>query len=227
MKGMIATRKTNLLAIWLLPLMLSACQSTDAVAKDSAASFGALLALMQDRISPDESIGGYALEISIGSDRFLWSRDFSSSVYDARLETDIMPFVEAGLDTSKLPEGMVHEGSLILGADFGNQTPGFEGEATPQKAFEQIAKYKRDSIKFYSSEDRYGIDLGDGHMFEWAKSLQTSDKDIVFVINPKPFTDAGADPNKIPGWTFAKAETGDAKGNAVQADRIIKAFHIQ
>lgn len=228
MKGTPVMRKPRLLALGLLlPLLLSACQSSGAVAKDSAASFAALLTAMPDRVSPDENIGVYALEISIGSDRFLWSRDFSKSIYDVWLETDILPFVEAGLDTAKLPEGMIHEGSLILGTDLSNQPPGFEGEATPQKAFEQIAKYKRDSIKFFSSEDRYGIDLGDGHMFEWAKNLQTSEKDIVFVLDPKPFADAGADPDKIPGWTFTKAETADAKGNAVQADRLVKAFHIQ
>jgi hypothetical protein len=222
-------RKARLLDLGLLlPLMLSACQSPDVVARDSAASFGTLLAAIPDRITPDDNIGGYALEAPDGSARFLWSQDFSrGSVYDVWLETDIMPFVEAGLDTAKLPEGVVHEGLIIVGADFGKQPPGYPGEATAQKAFEQIVKYKRDSIKYNKAADQYSIDLGGGHMFEWAGKFAENDKDIVFVLNPQPFTAAGTDPNKIPGWTFAKVEKVDGKGNTVQADMLLKPFNIQ
>ncbi len=39
--------------------------------------------------------------------------------------------------------------------------------------------------------------LGNGNMFEWAKDMQKNDKDIVFVLNPQPFIDAGVDPAKV------------------------------
>ncbi len=214
--------------LWILPLMLlSACQSLDVVARDSTASFDALIKAVPEDIMPDDNIGGYALEAPDGSARFLWSQDFSQSVYDAWLETDITPFVEAGLDTTRLPEDMVHEGLLIIGADFGNEPPSYSGEATPIKAYEQIVKYKRDNIGYHAALDHYGINLDGGHMFEWAKNLQTNDKDIVFVLSPQPFLDAGADPNKIPGWVFAKVETMEDKGNNVQVDKLLKPFNIQ
>ncbi len=218
-----------LLAFGILSLMaLPACQSPGVVARDSAASFDALVRAVPDRVTPDESIGGYALTAPDGSARFLWSKDYSQgSVYDAWLETDVMPFVEAGLNTGKLPEGMVHEGTLVVGADFGNQPPGYSGEPTPQKAYEQIVKYSGDSIGYYAAPDHYGIDLGGGHMFKWAKDLQTNDKDIVFVLDPKPFLDAGVDPDKIPGWLHTKVEIIDPKGIKVQADKLLKPFNLK
>lgn len=221
-------RKRRFFPFLILPLLvLSACQAPDVAARDSAASFDALLKAMPDYIMPDDSIGGYALEAPDGSARFLWSQDFNQSVYDAWLETDITPFVEAGLDTARLPEDMVHEGLLLLGADFGSEPPDYSGEATPQKAYEQIVKYRPDNIHYLPKSDHYGISLGGGHMFQWAKNLQTNDKDIVFVLDPQLLSSAGADPNKVPGWMLLKVETIDGKGNKVQADKLLKPFPIQ
>ena len=212
----------------LLPLALTACQGLDVVGNGSAASFDALIQAMPNRVMPDENIGGYALEAPDGSTRFLWSQDFSQdSVYDAWLETDITPFVEAGLQTGRLPEGMVHEGILVLGVDFGSNPPSYTGEPTPLKAYGEIIQSGRESIGYHAALDHYGVNLGGGHMFEWAKDMSANDKDIVFVLNPKPFADAGADPDKIPGWLHAKVDIMNAKGKRVQADKLLKPFNIQ
>ncbi len=221
-------QRKHLLALWFLLLLpLSACRSLDVVARDSTTSFEAIINGMPDRVVPDENIGGYALEAPDGSARFLWSNDFSNSAYDVWLETNIAPFVEAGLDTTRVPEDIIHEGLLVIGTDLGSKPPSYEGEATPMKAYGQIVQYSRDSIGYHAALDHYGISLGGGHMFEWAKDVQTNDKDIVFVLDPRPFADAGADPNAIPGWVFAKVETEDSKGNKVQTDKLLKAFNIQ
>ena len=224
------TIKKKLVCLLLvLPLfVITACQSLDVVGSGAKSSFDALSKAMPDGVTPEDAIGGYALTSPDASARFLWSRDFSKSpVYDAWLETDILPFVEAGLDTAKLPEGMVHEGLLVVGADVGSQAPGYTGEATPQKAFEQFVTYARDSIGYHDALAHYGISLGGGHMFEWAKDIKANDKDIVFVLDPAPFMAAGADPAKIPGWVFAKVDTMDDSGKKVQVDKLLKPFNIQ
>jgi hypothetical protein len=74
--------------------------------------------------------------------------------------------------------------------------------------------------------DHYGINLGDGNLFEWAKNLNTNDKDIVFVLNPEPFIKAGVDPNRIEGWIFAKVPVEDEKGRMIEVDKILKPFDL-
>ncbi len=215
------------IVIVVLSVLLNACQAPSASARDSIASFDALLKALPDHVGPDDSIGGYALESPDGSTRFLWSRDYSTSVYDAWLETDIMPFVEAGLDTTRLPEGIVHEGLLVMGADFGSNPPSYPGEATPLAAFGEIAKHKPDSLQYLKAPDHFVIDLGGGNLFEWASNIQAGDKDIVFVLDPLILSGAGVDPSKVPGWMFARVDTIDGKGNRVQADKLLKPFNIQ
>ena len=58
--------------------------------------------------------------------------------------------------------------------------------------------------------DHFGVKLGGGNMFEWAKDLeinvttkQAQDKDIVFVLSPEPLIAAGVDPQKVEGWLYS------------------------
>lgn len=88
-------------------------------------------------------------------------------------------------------------------------------------------KFQRVRIGYHEALDHYGIKLGNGNMFEWAKNMATNDKDIVFVLNPEPFIAAGADPSRIDGWIFAKVETKDDKGKPILADRLLKPFNLR
>jgi hypothetical protein len=75
--------------------------------------------------------------------------------------------------------------------------------------------------------DHYGISLGNGNMFEWAKDMTTNDKDIVFVLNPDPFITAGLDPNRVEGWVYAKVTVDDENGKPIQVDRLLKPFNLR
>ena len=63
-------------------------------------------------------------------------------------------------------------------------------------------------------------------MFEWAKDMGSNDKDIVFVLNPEPFIEAGADPEAIEGWIFGKVKVMDAKGRMIEADKLLKPYNL-
>jgi hypothetical protein len=75
--------------------------------------------------------------------------------------------------------------------------------------------------------DHYGVSLGDGNLFEWAKDMNANDKDIVFVLNPEPFIAAGADPARVSGWVFDKVTVDDENGKPVQVDKLLKPFEIR
>jgi hypothetical protein len=56
--------------------------------------------------------------------------------------------------------------------------------------------------------------------------MAANDKDIVFVLNPEPFINAGLDPARIDGWVFAKVTVDDANGKPVEVDKILKPFDL-
>lgn len=212
----------------ILILSLAACTSTDVVGIESVTSFEKVLTAMGDNVAEDEMNGGWALTSPDGSERFIWSKDYSSGQpHDLMLEFDAKPFVDAGLDVSKLPAGTLIEDKIMIGSNLGDEELTYDGEATPIASYEKIVELYRDRVKYHTDLDHYGVNAGDGNMFEWAKDMGTNDKDIVFVVDPKMFTDAGVDPSKVEGWVFAKVKVDDEDGKPIEVDKFLKPFSIQ
>jgi hypothetical protein len=221
-------KKISLVALLLAGLfILAACTSLDVVGTESVNSFEKLMAATTNLVSEDEMNGGWSLAAPDGSVRFIWSKDYSKSpLHDVMLELDATPFVNAGLDVSKLPAGMAYNNMLMVGTKLGNQAITYNGEATPLASFKKIVELKRENIKYHTALDHYGVNLGDG-AFEWAKDMSTNDKDIVFVLDPKMLIDAGVDPAKVEGWVFAKVKVDDANGKPIEVDKFLKPFSLQ
>uniref|UniRef100_UPI003221A392 hypothetical protein n=1 Tax=Acetoanaerobium noterae TaxID=745369 RepID=UPI003221A392 len=143
------------------------------------------------------------------------------------LEFASQPFINSGLDISKLPEGAIYGDKIILGTDLSDEKLTYNGEATPLDSYKKIVEKSRDSIGYHAALDHYGIDLENGNMFEWAKDISTNDKDIVFVLNPQMFIDAGVNPQEVEGWVFAKVETMDKDGKKIEVDKFLKPFDLK
>ena len=206
-------------------LIFTACSGTDVVGKVSVTSFDA--AIKASDVQVDEMYGGWSLNAPDGTARFIWSSDFkTSSPHDVMIETDAKPFLDAGLDASKLPAGMLVDNKIMVGQDLGDDAFPAEAKKTALASYEQIVKLSRQTIGYHEKLDHYGIDLGDGNKFEWAKDMSKNDKDIVFVLNPQMFIDAGVDPTKVTGWAFAKVEMKDDAGKTVQLDKFLKPFNL-
>lgn len=212
----------------MLALSFAGCASLDVVGKGSAASFETLLNAVPGGAQADEGNGGWSITAPDGSSRFIWSKDYSkSSLHDVMIEFDAQPFIDAGLDVAKLPDTVTYyENKLMVGTKLGADELRYDGEATPLASFEQIVKLYRSSVGYHSELDHYGIALANGNMFEWAKDMSANDKDIVFVLNPEPFLNAGVDPNAIEGWKFAKV-TVDVDGKPTEVDKILKPFDLK
>jgi len=215
------------LAMALLPL-LAACADTDVVGSESVNSFKEVLTAMDQNVSEDEMNGGWALISPDGTERFIWSRDYSSgNPHDVMLEFDAKPFLDAGLDPSKLAPGILAEDKIMVGSDLGDEELSYKGDATPLASYEKLVELYRDRIKYHADLDHYGVNVGDGNMFEWAKDMSTNDKDIVFVVDPAQLIDAGVDPEKVEGWVFAKVKVMDENGKPIEVDKFLKPFSIQ
>jgi hypothetical protein len=212
----------------LLSLAVVSCGKLDVVGKESVKSFSAILDKAPREIITDEMTGGWALFSPDGTTKFIWSKNYAESpLHDVMIVFEAQPFIDAGLDTNKLPENFtVFDDMIMVGTKLGQEVLEYTGEATPLASYEQIVKLKRSSVGYHGALDHYGVNLGDGNLFEWAKDMSTNDKDIVFVLNPEPFIAAGLDPARIEGWAFAKVTVDDANGKPVEVDKILKPFDL-
>jgi len=222
-------------------LAFSGCAATDVVGKVAGTSFKAVLDASKDRVSFMAEDGAWALASTAG-DEILLSTDFarnSSSAGgmadmdkpDAEFTFDAAPFIAAGLDIAKLPmaEGIkyeIEEGRFMLHFELGKDAFAADAAKSFNATFAEIVRTQRSRIGYHEKLDHYGIGLGNGNMFEWAKDMSKNDKDIVWVLNPEPFIAAGVDPAKIEGWVFAKVETKDDKGKVIFVDKLLKPFNI-
>lgn len=193
---------------------LTACAQTDVVAKTAVSSFSSILDLESDQVVTEES--GYALQSPSGLESFHLGENIAISF---KLE----PFVNAGLDIDLLPDYIETDGET-LSIKMKNEK--YAEENTAKDVFEEFVENNRDAIGYHAALDHYGVSLGNGNMFEWAKNTETNDKDIVFVLNPQPFIDAGVDVNKVEGWAFAKVEVME-DGKKVEVDKLLKPFDLQ
>lgn len=221
-------KKSILIPVLLVATVIFAgCTSQlDVVADKSISSFESVINELP--IEADSEDSSWILTAPDNSAKFLWSKDFSSTTdYDVKLEFDSQPFINAGLDISKLPEGAIYGDKIILGTDLSDEKSTYNGEATPLDSYKKIVEKSRDNIGYHAALDHYGIDLENGNMFEWAKDISTNDKDIVFVLNPQMFIDAGVNPQEVEGWVFAKVETMDKDGKKIEVDKFLKPFDLK
>ena len=206
--------------IALLAMTAFSCGKLDVVGSDSIRSFGELLQNAPQLVSEDTANGGWSIHAPDYAARFIWSLN------DITLEFDAAPFIDEGLDPDKLPEYFARrDGALIIGTKLENKET-YNGEITPLAAYERIVKQKRSAIGYHAAMDHYGVSLENGNLFEWAKDLNTNDKDIVFALDPEPFIRAGVDPNNIEGWLFDKVLTEDKNGRMIQVDKFLKPFNV-
>lgn len=207
-------------------LTFTACAQTDVIAKVSITSFDTVLKV--SNVTTDEMYGGWSLNAPDNTARFIFSSDFKTSApHDVMIETDAQPFIDAGLDTSKLPAGVFVDDKIMVGQELGDTAFPDSAKATALASYQELIKLDRKVLGYHEKLDHYGIDLGNGNKFEWAKDLSTNDKDIVFVLDPQMLIDAGVDPAKVTGWVFAKVEIKDAAGKPISVDKFLKPFDLQ
>jgi len=201
--------------------VLASCSSTDVVLKYSPDSFKKIVNTYPDLVTDNTLTDHYYYLTADGETTLKISHDYDlTGSDDIMIETPLKPFVDAGLDVSKLGNGYkVVDDMFYLTADYGNGT-GMKDTVT-DSLFESV-NYDRSMLTYHQALDHYGIKLTAGK-FEWAKDYTTNDKDIVFVIKAQPLKDLGVNVNNISGWTFTTVQ--DTDGSNV--DVLLKAYDLE
>lgn len=214
-----------------LSVVLAGCAQTDVVGKYAVTSFDSILKKSEQNIFLDEANNGWALQ-SPGGERFVWGLDFSTAdMPDLMMSFDAKPFLAAGLDPTQLDKDTYRYDEksqlLMIHSELGSDKFSYSGEAQPLESFKQLVKSYRESIGYHEVLDHYGVKFGNGNMFEWAKDTETNDKDMVFVLNPKPFIDAGVTPEKVQGWVFTQVEIVNDQGAKEMVDKFLKPYDFK
>ncbi|MDR3344382.1 MAG: hypothetical protein LBT21_02125 [Oscillospiraceae bacterium] len=188
----------------------------DVIGQRAVSSYGELLEYLPQTAYTDT----WQIKSPDGSAEFCFDKPDSVYSGNLRLSLDAQPFVDAGLDSAKSPyetEG----GRLIIYADI--PTPYL---FAPNELLGEIFSNNRDKINYHAQMDHFGIKLGGGNMFEWAKNMSTNDKDLVFALNPEPLTAAGVDPENVAGWAYAQVPM-EEDGKMVEVWKLLKAFDLE
>jgi hypothetical protein len=205
--------------------------SLDLVAQVAVKSFDALTKAIPNKVAFDAQKGGWAITGLDNKERIILSKDFSSSRSDMVLEFDAAPFLAAGLNVAKLPVGQYiydqSTGKMSMPFDFGKEKFNAGAKQSILNTFKEIVNFHRSSIGYHEKLDHYGITMGDGNMLEWAKDMSTNDKDLVFVLNPKPFIKAGVNPAQLKEWIFAKVPVKDKSGRPIEVEKFLKPFNVK
>ncbi len=228
-------------ALAAITIVLGSCAATDVVAKVANTSFKAVADASGDRVKWSEEDQAWVLGSPAG-DTVAFSSDFARNASsggmadmdkpDVEFSFDAAPFVAAGLDVVKLPkiEGIkyeIDEGRFMYHFELGSDKFSPDAKKSLEATFAELVRTQRARVGYHEKLDHYGIKLGNGNMFEWAKDMSKNDKDIVWVLNPEPFIAAGVDPAKIQGWAFAKVETKDDAGKTIFVDKLLKPFNLK
>lgn len=186
-----------------LLLLLAACTDTDVVRKFSHMSFEDITGAYPSVAAPFGD-GKDGFVISADGETFLHiSADFSAGTDDIVVITPLAPFINAGLDVTRLGGGLgADDESLSMTTDFGSKSG---KAATVADALFAAVDADRSVLSYHEELDHYVIALSAGK-FEFAKDHRTNDKDLVFILDAALLKQAGVDVNAVEGWVFAKMD---------------------
>ncbi len=193
-------KRSAVIFLALAILLLAACADTDVVLKYSRRSF-------EDIVKDYPAVTGQnenGFTVSADGQTILHiSADFSADARDIVVSTPLEPFTAAGLDVSKLGNGLsADEESLYMITDFKSKSG---KAATVADALFAAVDADRHALSYHAELDHYVISLSAGK-FEFAKDHRTNDKDIVFIFNAALLAEAGVDVGAVEGWMFAEMD---------------------
>ncbi|MDR1535452.1 MAG: hypothetical protein LBU64_10205 [Planctomycetota bacterium] len=198
---------------------------TDLVERYAQSSFAAMLAILPEK--PAAEAEGWRFSAPDGNAGVSWrSRPGAPGEWDVAVSTPAAPFLAAGLDPAKLPEGMFRDGMLVyaLPAIAADPAPGPGG---PAESFARLLALHRDRVAYHFQLGHFGIDLGGGNLLEWAGDPAANSLDLVFALDPALLERAGVDKGKLEGWLAGSVIVHDpATRRKVEAPKYLKPFNL-
>lgn len=214
-------KKVYIVLILVLTLILSSCSATDVIGKNSKKSFDKIYETNIDDIGFVSNKNRFVFTLPTG-ETFEWSKDFKDNKEDIVFEVDAKPFLDAGLNVNILPDYItLKDGKLIFKFDLSDRSIKYN-DKDGGKTFEDIIDKHRDLLGYHEELEHFGLKLAEGYKIEWAKDMDTNDKDIVFILNPQALRELGVDVERVSGWTYTKMKEMDK-----EVELLLKPFDLK
>lgn len=202
----------------------------DVVAFYAVQSYDALLHVPGVSVARSDAAGAWVLT-SPGGETLTFGGDTAAGSDELVVTFDARPFLAAGLNPSLLPAGSQVEGDgastrVVMRYDKGTGSFSSSADLQPVQALQDLVRNHRMMLGYHAALGHFGLGLGGGNMVEWAKDQRANDKDLVFVLNPQPFADAGVDVAKVDGWVLADVPVMDAQGRKSTARKLLKFYNL-
>lgn len=203
-------------------------------ADDALTAINSIVSANKDKLGFHKALNHWGLALP-GEDKFEWSKDTSSNVADYAMVIKAEPFINAGLDTTKLNsdwlfnEAADENGTLVPARvihpfDISDKKETSQGS---EDAFRRLLKQKPDVVLYHSELQHYRLMLDDGFEVQWTEKLGLNDADMIFVIAADPLIEAGLDITKLQdsGWIFKEKGT-DPTGMGENPNQLIKIYKL-
>lgn len=139
------------------------------------------------------------------------------------LVLDAKPFLNAGLDSNKLPSYMkVNNDKLYITSIYGDKKLK-DNSIAIDNIFNNIVTTYRDNLSYHNTLGHFGLAVEEGNAFEFAKDINKNDKDVVIALNLKALEAASVDVSKVEGYITADVEMD----NGESVKKLLKVFNIE
>ncbi|MCX6083817.1 MAG: hypothetical protein NT102_02480 [Caldiserica bacterium] len=207
-----------------------AFMAPDTVVVYAVRSYDVLLHAPEVLVARNDTAGAWVLT-SPGGETLTFGGDTAAGSNELVVTFDARPFLAAGLDPSLLPEGARVEGDdasarVVMRYDKGTGSFSDGADSQPVQALQDLIRNHRMMLGYHAALGHFGLALGGGNMLEWAQDQHANDKDLVFVLNPQPFADAGVDVANVQGWVLADVPVMDAQGRKSTARKLLKFYNL-
>lgn len=208
----------------------AAFMAPDTVEVYAVRSFDALLHAPGVEVARNDTAGAWVLT-SPGGETITFGGDNASGSNELVITFDARPFLSAGLNASLLPAGAQVEqdgasARIVMRYDQGAGTFSDGAVFQPLEALRALVHDHRMMLGYHTALGHFGLALGGGNMVEWAQDQQANDKDLVFVLNPETFADAGVDVANVQGWVLADVPVMDAQGRKSTARKLLRFYNL-
>lgn len=141
----------------------------------------------------------------------------------AMMVLDLKPFLNAGLNVRKLPNYITYNldsNELYIKKSYSKTK---STDKTINDLYINIIDNNRDKLGYHQTLNHFGLSFDNGNLFEYAKNINDSDKDIVIALNPEIFINMGVDVSKLDGYVYTDVKMDN--GQVVK--KLLKVFNLE
>ena len=217
--------KKVLFIVLAMSLILVSCDRLDVIKNHSLKSFTDISVSMPESVFFDPENSCWVVSAPDKSARFMLQQQERSIALV--LEFAAEDFLGAGLSVDNLPREVTYHPQRHTLSIYENisAVDDLPTEAGILAVIESVINADRRRFGYHSFGDHYGIEIGAGNFFMWARDRESNQNTVAFMLSAGMFSESAVKLENIKGWRVATIDAHEGK-KTVQAKRLVKSYKI-